>query len=46
MTPVFRLGITLLIAPFLAFAVYVASLVIPLVIREVVPAVVKTVIGG
>jgi hypothetical protein len=46
MTSVFRLGITLLVAPFLAFVVYVACLVVPLVIREVVPEVLRTVIGG
>ncbi len=38
--------IAALAAPFLAFGAYVASLVVPIVIREVVPAVVRAVINS
>lgn len=34
---------SLLLAPFLAFAGYIASLVVPVVVREVVPEVVRAV---
>ncbi len=42
----FRLGAILFAAPVLALAGYVAWLVVPVVVREVVPVLVRTVSGA
>jgi hypothetical protein len=41
-----HLIMALIAAPFLAFGAYVGWLVVPVIIREVVPAVVQAVIHG
>ncbi len=44
--PFRSLMVVLIASPFVAFGAYIAYLVVPVVIREVVPEVVKTVAGS
>jgi hypothetical protein len=43
--PKFRVVVFLASIPVALFAIYVACLVVPLVVREVVPAVVRSIVG-
>jgi hypothetical protein len=43
--PRFRLLVLATAIPVALFAIYVASLVVPLIVRDVVPAVVRAIVG-
>ena len=43
--PKFRVVVLVASIPVALFAIYVACLVVPLVVREVVPAVVRSIVG-